>query len=75
MTKNSIHGFITMFTYLDIVTTINWKRLLRFETLDNHFLHAGDRIDILNKELKNVLFSNVEVSSTISRYWNFKLLV
>ena len=36
------------------------------ETLDNHFLHKGDRIDILDRETKNVLISNVEISSTPS---------
>ena len=28
--------------------------------------HLDEKIEFLNKELKNVLFSNVEVSSTIS---------
>ena len=52
--------FYNNVSYLDIVqptTTTN-----TIVTLDNHFLHKGDRIDILDRETKNVLVSDVEVS-------------
>jgi len=57
--------FYNNVSYLDIVQPTA-EASTTIQTLDNHFLHAGDRIDILDRELKTVLFSNVEVSATTS---------
>ena len=57
--------FYNNVSYLDIVQPTA-EASSNIETLDNHFLHSGDRVDILDRETKNVLFSNVEVSGTPS---------
>ena len=56
--------FYNNVSYLDIVQPTTVTNTI--ETLDNHFLHSGDRIDILDRETKSVLISNVEISSTPS---------
>ena len=40
-------------SYLDIVQPVT-EASTTIETLDNHFLHAGDRIDILNLSLIHI---------------------
>ena len=56
--------FYNNVSYLEIVQpTVQTNTI---ETLDRHFLHKGDRIDILDRETKNVVISNVEITSTVS---------
>jgi hypothetical protein len=57
--------FYNNVSYFDIVQP-NENATKTIQTLDNHFLNAGDRIDILDKDTKDIVFSDVEVSSVNS---------
>ena len=56
--------FYNNISFLEIVQPTTSTSTI--ETLDKHFLHKGDRIDILDRETKNIILSDLEISSTPS---------
>jgi len=56
--------FYNNVSFLEIVQPITLTKSIT--TLDKHFLNVGDKIDILDRETKNIVQSDVEISSVTS---------